>query len=179
RRALRWQGDSMKQRILLVSLCAAVVVGMGTQMACASVPVAISEHIADVAQWAYRGGTTRSYPSCGATCGNLWTAEHAPSERDPFALELWREMQLLRERVEVLPRLGSLLNRRSLDRRSATVIGVKMGSSPSHIIWLNVVLPPANPPTAQHLGAWEPDHYVVDYDNAGASVGGVRLERGA
>jgi hypothetical protein len=123
-------------RIAAVWLAALAATALAAQPAAATVPASISEHISAVAQWAYRGGTTRTFPSCESLCGELWSAEHAPASTDPFASELWGEIETLRQRVEVLPVLGSILHERELDHFRATRIGVRIGEAPGHVIWL-------------------------------------------
>jgi hypothetical protein len=166
------------RRIPLFLVSAVAWFSVAASPAAASLPRAISEHIADVAQWAYRGGTTRTFPSCESACSSLWTAEHAPSASDPFAVALWAQMETLRERVEVLPAIGTMLPERELSFESSRRIGIETGQSPGHVIWMELVLPPAIPWTVLARSAAEPTKYVVRYYLAGVTLSGARLAKG-
>jgi len=168
----------MKRILMLAAVCAVVVVGVGAQLARATVPRAITEHISEVAQWIDRGGITTPATPCGTTCSTLWSAEHAPSAEDPFALELWSESELLRQRLEVLPRLNNILNEQPLTSRTRTV-GIRIGEplTSARLIWEKIQIPGGTPPTTIARGAAEPEEYVLNYRFAGTTVELVRLLR--
>ena len=167
-------GLPVRVTLLLVLLSMLFAATTGVERAAAALPAAIDEQIEAVAEWAYRGGTTNRYPSCATTCSELWTAEHDPAPSHIFARELWSEMSLLREEVEVLPNVGTVLGSRELEATPQT-FGLRIGGSEgSREIWLEVELPGAVPPPPGEHGA-EPDKYEVGWANRGGEIYGVRL----
>jgi hypothetical protein len=108
------------------------------------------EHLAELAQWAYRNGATDAGPDCGTVCTDLWLSEHRPMPNQATSAELWSELNTLEEAgtseggIALLPDLSVAVPYVFLGAGAFT-LGWKIGGKIDK--WLGIGVPA--PPTPQ------------------------------